>query len=593
MKISLSVNPVLVKELRGRMRGARAYLILTSTLALMGLTGYGLYRVAFLAAQSYGGPASALIGQSVFIGLAFFALGIICFVTPALTAGAISGEHERKTFDMLIATPLSPAAVLFGKLVASLSYVALLLMATVPMVSLSYVFGGVATLDMIQAMLLLFGYTLTFGIIGLFFSTLVRRSGLATVLSYIVLAAFIFGSLFVYVVVGVIRQQQPPPWLLALNPFSAMASALVNATAPNMFSTGGALASMLWVLSGGSDVSTMPAPMPLWRYTVGLYAWLAVALYLASTVLIRPVRRFRLGALGWIALASFVVVSILAVPVVYGPWTPSRLLAWVRWNRSPKPNLIVDGTFASLEPNWTVNTEVEQDGEPGGEAVLAADGGRRVLSLSRTGVHHAETGVTQVISQSLAGDVTWLQVRVVLRVKSQDVSMCGALGSECPLMIKLVYDDAGGGRHTWMQGFYAVGSLADSSTPPFCQSCEFSQQHIQVPLDQWYTYESPNLVQDLSERGYIAPRLIRSITLAAAGHSYEAQVAEVALLTGKGELPPNLAPWSATPTPPPFGPMMMGIQQEIVGPAPPIVLPAPAPTEAPPATSTPVPPPGQ
>jgi ABC-2 type transport system permease protein len=557
MKFNLSPNPVLVKELRGRMRGARAYLILTGTLAVLGLVSYGLYRIARFSAQSYGGQQSAMIGQGVFVGLVFFALGVICFITPALTAGAISGEYERKTFDMLMATPLRPASVVFGKLLASLSYAALLIVAAVPLVSLSYVFGGVATIDMVQALLLLFGYTLTFGVLGMFFSTMLHRSGLATVLSYIVLAVFVFGTMFVYGVIGVVRQQQPPSWILALNPFSAMASALVSPAMPNVLSMSGYIQPLLWVLGGGGvDLST-PMSMPLWRYTVGIYAWLTVALYIASAVLVRPVHRFRLGARGWAGLALFVIVSLAAIPVLYGPLTPARIFAWVRWNRSAKQNLVANGAFAStLEPVWMVVAEAERTGESGGEVKLTADGGRQVASFSRAGGQHAETGITQIVSQSVPVD-GWLQLRVVLRVQSQDVDMCGVLGSECPLMVKLVYEDVAGGRHEWMQGFYAVGSLASSSTPPVCTTCEINQPHIQVPQGKWYTYESPDLLTDLAARGYALPQVIRSIALSAAGHSYEAQVAEVALLAREGR-PPDWGGWfRATPTPPPFP--MMGV----------------------------------
>ncbi len=586
MKLALSPNPILVKELRGRMRGPRAYLTLTGTLALLGLVSYGLYRIARYTAQSYGGQQSAMIGQSVFTGLVFFTLGVICFITPALTASAISGEHERKTFDMLMATPLRSTSVLFGKLVASLSYVALLIVAAVPLVSLSYVYGGVVTTDMIQALLLLLGYALTFGVMGLFFSVLVRRSGLATVLSYIVLAVFVIGTVFAYGVYGVVRQQQPPSWILAVNPFSAMASALLNATTPNMFSTGGFITSILWLLGGG-DFSGAPMQMPLWRYTVGIYAWLTVALYLASIVLVRPVYRFRLGARAWAGIALFIIVSVGAVPVAYGPLTPERILAWVRWNRSSKQNLVVNGTFSSpLEPAWEINTQVDLSNEPGGEVAIVTDGNPSA-SFSRSGVGHAETGITQVISQSVP-DGGWLQLKVVLRVQNQDVTMCGTMGSECPLMIKVVYSDLGGGRHELMQGFYAVGNLAMSSTPPSCATCEISRPHIQVPQGEWYTYESPNLLQDLAASGYAAPHVIRSITVSASGHTYEAQVAEIALEMREGQPPDWSSGFWGTPTPVPV-PMMM-MERKVIRAAPPVLIPTEPPVpQAIDSTLTPLP----
>jgi len=581
MKINLSANPVLVKELRGRMRGPRAYLFLTGTLALLGVVTYGLYRLARLSTQSMGsGPPGAVIGQGVFAGLVFLTLLIICAIAPSFTAGAISGEHERKTFDMLMATPLRPASVLFGKLIASLSYVALLVLAAVPLVSLSYVFGGVATEDMLQALLLLLGYALTFSVIGLFFSTLFRRTGRATVASYTTLAAFVVGTVFVYIVVGAVRRQTPPTWLLALNPFSAMASALAGPVSPGSFS--GGISSFLFVLAGNQFDLGQAVPLPLWRYTVGIYAWLTVALYFVSTQLVKPVRRFRLSARGWAGVAAFIIVSALAVPVAYGPLTPERIVAWMRWNASSRRDLVANGEFtAELAPDWSVSTETEHDYESGGEVKLATDGERQIASFSRTGSGHAETRITQMISQSVPAD-GWLQVRVVLRVQSQDVSICGVLGSECPVMIKLGYEDATGAWNEWVQGFYTVAGSDTGNMPSSCRTCPISQPHLRVPSGKWYTFESPNLLQKLPSLGYDygLPRIIRSITVLAAGHSYESQVAQVSLLVREGR-PPD---WGSglmsigTPTPPPMfgGPIM--IQQGIAVPVP---MPPPAPTEAP------------
>jgi ABC-2 type transport system permease protein len=581
MKISFSPNPVLVKELRGRMRGARAYIFLTAMLVLFGATSYGVYRITQWAGQSMGmgGQQSAIIGQSVFTGLVFLALGMICFITPALTAGAISGEHERQTFDLLMATPLHPASILFGKLVASLGYVVLLILAAVPLVSLSFVFGGVATIDMIQSLLLLVGYTLTFGVIGLFFSTLLHRTALATVLSYVVLAVFVVGTLFVYIVVGAIRQQQPPGWMLALNPFSALASALVKPGGSNVFSSmSGFVMPVLWVLGGGRFDTSVVASVPLWRYTVGIYAWLTVVLYAASTQLIKPAHRFRWGWRGWIGVVLFGFVSILAALMVYGPLTPGNIIAWLRWQSASRRELVVNGTFRDpLEPAWMISAWADEPNESPGQVVLVDDGGRPVVTFSRSGVKSASTEISQALDHAVDGS-TWLRVRAVLRVRSHDVQMCGVDGRECPLAIKLVYRDADGGRHEWIQGFFAVGNMALSSTAPFCATCEINQTHVQVPQDEWYTYESPNLLQDLVDRGYAAPDRLESITLVAAGHSFEVQVAELGLTLSE-TAPPDWGDdlW-ATPTPPL---MLMPVREMMMAVPPPEPTPTPLPQPPP------------
>lgn len=581
MKIHPALNPVLVKEMRGRMRGPRAYLILTATLAFLGAVSYGLYRIAAFSLQSFGGgtPPSAVVGPTVFIGLVFLALIVICAISPALTAGAISGEHERKTFDLLVATPLHPASILIGKLAAAMSYVALILTAAVPLVSLSFVFGGVTAIDMLQALLLLMGIALTYSVMALFFSSWFRRTGPAVVASYGVVALFVVGSVFVYAVVGVIRQQPPPNWLLALNPFSALASVLAPANpSPGGIPFSGLLMPLLWFMGGGNFNFNpgAPLPRPLWQYTVGAYTWLTIVLYLVSTQLVKPVRRFRFRVRTWAIITVLFIASILAAPVVYGPFTPDRLVAAAVWSFLPPRNLVANGKFDSpLEPRWEKSSHVERGDESEGEVKLVNSEGRQGVRFSRTGKQHADIGITQMISQSVPAD-GWLQVRAVVRVESQDLPVCGMIGTECPLMIKILYDDSAGSTHEWLQGFYAL----PGDDLPFCGACEIKHAHIRVPQGKWYTFESLNMLNESPDRSRL-PRIIRSITISSAGHSYEAEVAEVALLV-RDVRPPDFGtdsmgfPATGFPTPTP---------------APPIFAPRIAPPVAPPIRAVPPPPP--
>ncbi|MBN1888280.1 MAG: ABC transporter permease subunit [Thermoflexales bacterium] len=307
MGTMLLANPVLVKELRGWMRGDRAFVLLTATLVLLALVSFGLYSMAYTSAQvsaSYGSVVeSAEIGQVLFAGLAFVALGVICFIAPALTAGAVSGEHERRTFDLLMATPLHPASMLFGKLTASLSYAFVLLLATVPLASLSYVFGGVTMVDMLKALLLLLSCTVTFGVIGVFFSAWLRRTVLATVLSYVALLVLVFGTLFIWAWVGTTlgyyRSEAAYYWLLVPNPFMAMSSALANVV----------------------QFDPKVLGLPLWCVTVALYTGLTLVLYLASTRLVQL--EIRLSKLAKVLVC--LILTVLVMTIVYQFYLMTRM----------------------------------------------------------------------------------------------------------------------------------------------------------------------------------------------------------------------------------------------------------------------------
>ena len=45
---------------------------------------------------------------------------ITSLMAPSFAAGAITGEKERLTYEMLLASPLRPGAIVLGKMVASL-----------------------------------------------------------------------------------------------------------------------------------------------------------------------------------------------------------------------------------------------------------------------------------------------------------------------------------------------------------------------------------------------------------------------------------------------------------------------------------------
>jgi ABC-2 type transport system permease protein len=320
-RLHLGINPIIVKELRSRMRGARAFAVLTGTLLLLAMVSYALYRIVLAATSYSSSPLSPQIGQSLFAGLAFLELMMVCFVTPAVTAGAISGEQEKLTYEMLLATPMRPASILWGKLISALSYVLLLIFAAIPMASMVFVFGGVAPWDMFKALMILVAVAVTLGVVGVFMSTLFSRSGRATVLSYLVVLALLVGPAFIYILVAVLSRAEPPRWILVPNPVSALFSAL------SPVQPGGGVGGALWglgmavsgnvrVLTGSGPLSEVPRP--LYHYTLPLYGGMTLGLYLVATRLVRPARRWRLS---WkdlsLALATFVLLGSL-VALAFG-----------------------------------------------------------------------------------------------------------------------------------------------------------------------------------------------------------------------------------------------------------------------------------
>ena len=146
--IAGGVTAIGVKELRGRMRGRRAFVILTIYLLLLG--GFALMVERVMEANyatGFGGTsafASSAIGQGIFAGLLFLMTLQVVFLAPSSTSGAISLEREKQTLELLITTPISSLAIIVGKLLSALVYVFLLIAASVPLMAVVLVLGGLA-----------------------------------------------------------------------------------------------------------------------------------------------------------------------------------------------------------------------------------------------------------------------------------------------------------------------------------------------------------------------------------------------------------------------------------------------------------------
>jgi ABC-2 type transport system permease protein len=200
---TLAGNPVMVKELRGRMRGARAFIILTIYLGIL-VTLVSLVYFAFTA-SSRGLMAPEIrqnLGKIIFGVVVAMELFLVIFVSPGLTAGAISSEREQQTLDLLRTTLLPARSLVFGKLLAALSFIFMLLLATLPLQSLTFLFGGIAREEFIIANILLMVSALAYTSLGMVFSSIFKRTLFATVLAYACAIFIVFGlPILVYTVI--------------------------------------------------------------------------------------------------------------------------------------------------------------------------------------------------------------------------------------------------------------------------------------------------------------------------------------------------------------------------------------------------------
>lgn len=190
-----------VKELRGRMRGRRAFAILTIYLLLLG--GFALMAEKLIEANyttGFGGSsafAGAAIGQGIFAALLMLMTLQVVFLASSSTSGAISLEREKQTLELLIATPISSLAIVVGKLLSALVYVFLLIAASIPLMAVVFVYGGVGPEDVLRGYIVLIATALGLGSFGLLCSSLVKRTTAATAITIFGVLAVTVGTVFV------------------------------------------------------------------------------------------------------------------------------------------------------------------------------------------------------------------------------------------------------------------------------------------------------------------------------------------------------------------------------------------------------------
>jgi ABC-2 type transport system permease protein len=232
-----------VKELRGRMRGRRAFVILTVYLLLLATFAW---MMEMILEQRFGRGlagsaafASAQIGAGIFTALLMLKTLLVVALAPAFTAGAISLEREKQTLDLLATTPISSLSIVVGKLLSALTYLFILIFASIPMTAVVFVFGGVSPDDVVRGYMVLFATAIGLGSVGLFFSALMKRTQAATIATYFGVLFVTLGSFFIFYFWNTMTESsgaigrgfgplhgRPPDALVYLNPYYAQADVI-------------------------------------------------------------------------------------------------------------------------------------------------------------------------------------------------------------------------------------------------------------------------------------------------------------------------------------------------------------------------------
>jgi ABC-type transport system involved in multi-copper enzyme maturation permease subunit len=201
----LRSNPIVLKELRGRMRNWRGTFNLALFTAALSFAGIMIYifdnrNYSYYYNYNYNQNPLPNLGTDVIVApipdlyasysnsergmwllfaLLVTQLVLITFLSPTFTAGAIAGEKERQTYDILLTTLLRPRDIILGKLVSTQAYLCLMIVAALPVLSVVFLVGGVSLSQLFIGFGVCLLSTLLMGSIALYRSAASRTTARA------------------------------------------------------------------------------------------------------------------------------------------------------------------------------------------------------------------------------------------------------------------------------------------------------------------------------------------------------------------------------------------------------------------------------
>jgi ABC-type transport system involved in multi-copper enzyme maturation permease subunit len=218
------INPMLEKEFRLRMRTVRAPFSIFIYVAVMALLAFGYL---YLTMNNYGTTViNPRRSQELFYFISGAQLVLISFMAPGLTAGVISGERERQTLNILLTTQQSSSAIVLSKLAASMSFMLLVVSATLPIYGMVFLYGGISPLQLVAVFAFYLFMMVVLGSFGVLFSTVFKRTMVSVIVTYgVTLFIYAFtGLLAIFMAQTFMRNSPGPGYILGLNPMGALLS---------------------------------------------------------------------------------------------------------------------------------------------------------------------------------------------------------------------------------------------------------------------------------------------------------------------------------------------------------------------------------
>lgn len=224
-------NPILLRVVTAGGRRLRHALTRWGYLGLLIL----VLLVAQVTSSTAGMSLSDLAKASskVFSTISYVQLGMICLLAPVFCAAAITQERDSRTYNILLATPLTNAQIVLGSLFSRLYYVIALLLSGAPVFAITLLYGGVTAQSIALSFAIALSTALFTGSLAIAIAVFRLGSGKTVFWFYVFNAIYLVAVMFIdqaWLSKSPGGGARHTTWLTSIHPFLALES-VVSPTA--------------------------------------------------------------------------------------------------------------------------------------------------------------------------------------------------------------------------------------------------------------------------------------------------------------------------------------------------------------------------
>lgn len=183
--------------------------------------------------QSFNVAQMARLAQELFIGLTCVQFAAAFVFLPPFLCGAVAGEREAKTLDLLLTTHLSDREIVLGKFASRFSTCLMLSLCTLPVLALIGLFGGVTQQMLWQSQAAVLSAMLYAGAHAAYFSCAGRSPLGALIRTYWWMALWLIGLMPLMVLLAEALDISPSSpgaiivyWIVFVNPIACYMAAV-------------------------------------------------------------------------------------------------------------------------------------------------------------------------------------------------------------------------------------------------------------------------------------------------------------------------------------------------------------------------------